>query len=274
MGPSYNDSFGSSQEVIASGNNVSAPAPLSTNKKRRWPLIVIIALIIIAVGAGVLALVLSGSSNRVSKKDAEKLYELLGWVGYTTQCAQVVDNVDNLERTVKQYDGYIEECKNNTDETIQLMTKLSGLSSNSEYQNLYTALKNAVDENVVHGETLESDLAIYKIWNNWIRSLQNITYYQTAEDIDEQANPLIESNNETLAEYGASWAEKRKALVAAYLIKDDAPENFANEEQNYNSFISQHTPNLSEITTLGATIDTSEFEQTLMQYNNYVEENL
>ncbi len=132
MGPSYNNSFGSSG-VIASGDDVAPlPSPEGSNN-RRWPLVVGAVLLIVAIIAGVATFMITRNNSDSSSDNASTTSEARSAFNqYANYLLYGEDSDANLASFDKSLEYSID--KNYTDATFLTNAK-------NKYENFFNVIK-------------------------------------------------------------------------------------------------------------------------------------
>ncbi len=286
MNPSYDSSFGSfSSGGTTSGGNAQQPIVLN-NEKRKKPIkkiIITILLITLIIGGIVLAIVLFLGGKQRAKDEAEELHALLSSSTYSDssgQCSLVTQNVDNANRTKDEYKEMLNECQTKSDRMMALLNSFDNKFSTEEYRQLYTNLKSLVASRVSTGDVLKEKLATYETWHDYKIALDAIDYYQTPEEIEKIAKPLLELGSEELSQYAQQWIEKRKALVGSYIFAEgfsddeEYADQYSRALEDYNLLIGKEFSEVAEDMMLKDGEKDSSFSKALYLFNNYMKVNL
>lgn len=118
----------------------------------------------------------------------------------------------------EQYIGYVNECleiAKSQDSVFESIDGMRAIKYDSELQEKYRTLREATAEIFADYDAIETSRLLYNAWDEFKYRSELPVATATDEQIDNAVRPLLESGNETLANYGAGWAELTKAWVHA-----------------------------------------------------------
>ena len=246
------------------------------NKK----LLAIISGVVLVVVVAVVAVFFLIPKDRATKEDAEELYSLLSWVSdpSSAQCSAAIYRLENTYYTSESYQESTNACREDANKIKQLIARLDKVQDNG-FKQVYSELKTAINDNMVFGEELDSELKLLEIWHQWVlNSNQEMSQYQTKKDIEEIVAPLMDSNNDTFKEFGKEWGEKRYEIIRTSLDLEVIPGSdskgaYDAAVADMEAFLEEEAPDIREMVKIGTTPKDSGFGVKLASYESYVEEN-
>ena len=268
-------------EPVVSGGNDIVLAPSGGSKKKRWPLVVGIVLILIAIGAGVGAWTLTKNMHESKKASADELVDLLGWVSYTGQCPMVIRNYNDIYTEVDQYNEYLQACKSNSEKVSIDLANIKDLSGDREYTELYSKLQSGIMNVVLFGEELDNALKIYDGYHNFMVGVADMGVYQTDYDIEKVAGHLVSTGDPQLIEFAEKWTVAMKELSDASFVLNT---NLSNQENidrydtandSYEKVMTE-MPDIYKLTKLNNEItkEAEELNLTILEFSMYIGDNI
>lgn len=212
---------------------IMAPTPATTPPKKKSPLVlglIIGACVIVAIVAGVVVFSLTHTV------DYEEAYQLardvksqVGQVAYETDCANVINFAKSRNPEVAKYNSYVQGCAAIEEKIAQLQTaadKLgtsSGIKNDSELRTAYGEFQESLNAAAPDIESLKEQLKLYQTWHEFVISDDKLLIAKADEaTIKAVAQPLLDSDNTTLRQYGEGWLEKTLAYAKAAWAYNDS----------------------------------------------------
>lgn len=246
------------------------------NKK----LLAIISGVVLVAVIAVVAVIFLIPKDRATREDAEELYSLLSWVSdpSSAQCSAAIYRLENTYYTSESYQESTNACREDASKIKQLIARLDKVQDNG-FKQVYGELKTAINDNMVFGEELDSELKLLEIWHQWVLNLnQEMSQYQTKKDIEGIVAPLIDSNNDTFKEFGKEWGEKRYEIIRTSLDLEVIPGSDSKGAYDaaiadMEELLEEEAPDIREMVKIGTAPKDSGFSVKLASYESYVEEN-
>jgi len=244
MDPSYKNSFGGQAPIVSgpissgstgtissgsTGGQAGAfgPAPLSSGTgdiilgsgkpaKSKKPIIIAITLLIVILFATtivVFAIFFGHKSERSLSQNVELLAEELEKT-YGGQCNDVVARLDDDNVPVDEYEENIKDCRDSARNIKTYMDNIDARGSD-DFKNKYAAVKTYIDENIILGETIETELNICSAWHQWIMNRDKNKTIMTTDEINNAAAGLRATGNQILTAYADGWVERKIAATEA-----------------------------------------------------------
>lgn len=207
-------------------DNQPIPTPMPTPAKKKSPLILVFILGAIAIAATIASVIIFNTTQQV---DYEATYQLakdvksqVGQVAYETDCANVLNFAKSRSPEMEKYNSYIHGCETISDKITQLQTILeklgasTGIKNDSELRTKYEDFQKSLSAAIPDTENLKQQLQLYQAWHEFIISEHALVVAKANEQVIKAvAQPLLDSGNATLRQYGEGWLEKTLAYAAA-----------------------------------------------------------
>lgn len=175
--------------------------------------------LVLAIAAIILVPILLKTDYSTAYNTAKELKPLVAEAYYNTDCERVVDYVDSDYYSVKDYSSAVETCKKLWSDIAPKVSDLeetTGVKRDDNLNQKFYDFKTAYEQIAPDADALAERLELYKVWHSFVVAIDDFGWNQTDAELTQAANILINSGNETLANYGTGWLEKRKAAAEAY----------------------------------------------------------
>lgn len=223
--PAPNDSTNTTPETPI----LAAPrTPLNPKTKKKLLLAVIIGVVaVLAIAATIIVLlVLSHVDYKTAYTTADELNDEFTTLQSNSACSNVTRYANSTYASAKDYEKYVEKCRESGTDLAELVTKLSETSAiqkDSDLKEKFDKFKSAFDQTYLVADTSEA-LEVYSAWHNFVIAAYKLGSYSSTTDaeIKSAAAYLTDSNNSTLQSYGKEWLKLREAATAAYKAYYDA----------------------------------------------------
>ncbi len=202
------------------------PAQTPLPSKKKTPLafgLILGAVAIVTIVTGVVIF------NTTKKVDYEETYQLakdvksqVSQVAYETDCANVLNFAKSRSPDIEKYNSYIQGCETIGEKFAKLQTSVeqlgssTGVKNDSELRAAYEDFQNSLRLAVPNTDNLKQQLRLYQAWHEFVMSERALMIAKADESaIKAVAQPLLDSGNTTLQQYGEGWLEKTLAYAEA-----------------------------------------------------------
>lgn len=207
-------------------DNQPIPTPTPLPAKKKSPLVlglVFGAIAIVVIVTGVIIF------NTTQKVDYEETYQLtkdvksqVSQVAYETDCANVLNFTKSRSPEMTKYNSYIKGCETIGEKFAKLQTAIeqlgaaTGIKNDSELRATYEDFQNSLHSAVPDTENLKQQLKLYQAWHEFVISEHALMIAKAdTSAIKAVAQPLLDSDNATLRQYGEGWLEQTMAYAEA-----------------------------------------------------------
>lgn len=213
-------------------NNQPAPLP----PKKKSPLLLGIILGAIAIVVIITGVVIFSTTQKV---DYEETYQLakdvksqVSQVAYDTDCANILNFAKSRSPEMTKYNSYVQGCETIGEKFAQLQTAVeqlgasTGIKNDSELRAAYEDFQTSLRAAVPNTENLKQQLKLYQAWHEFVMAERTLVIAKVdAPAIKAVAQPLLDSSNTTLRQYGEGWLEKTMAYAEAAWAYNNSSSN-------------------------------------------------
>ena len=162
-----------------------------------------------------------------------------------SSCSSVVNYASSTYTSEKEYNKYIDKCKESSNGADELVTKLEQTTAVQRDESIkrdFEKFKKEYDEVVGSSEKKENAMKIYQTWHQWILKSDDLDDYDESDaDLEAAAKILTESGNDELKEYGETWLNYRKELGKTYRAYKDTSWSADNYNEVYDAYSKART---------------------------------
>lgn len=249
-------------------------------KRHKKALIILTVLVLLSGGSwAVFNLIPKVAKTNYSEtyRMAKKLRVEVQQLKNDASCENVEAYVNSAITKAKDYAEYLEKCKvvgQEVPEMLDILEKTEGIKQDAVLGEQFMKFKKIFKKITERdNQKLARNLKLYRVWHDFVLSSDKVSGLNQADaDLVAAVDPLINSGNEKLKNYGETWAVKKMAAAKADReyhanvlnpdLKDKLLKKKTDKEGEYNRWVSAYKPSMSEVAPL-ETIDT------LSLYNEY-----
>ena len=258
--------------------------PMDPAKKKKIILIISIisGLVVLGIVAAILIPILLRVDYSSAYQTAKDLQSNIYEIYQSYNCEYVVDYVDSTYTSIKDYNAYVEGCKevydSTTDELIAKLENTDGVKRNNEIKTQFDKFKaEYTAASAGDADELATKLSLWQAWHSFKVTVSDFDYSSTTDaEFTTAANYLINSGNDTLKTYAEGWLTWSIDTAAAYRTYRSSwssadREAYSNKRSEFQDWVAANKPDINSVAPLNFN-DTSKMYSEFNKLYNFIAE--